>query len=93
LQGLNVEAGWPILAGMQMLDVARSRPYTDLLATLDELVTVPDPVPHGGPSPARARYDAMVAVIAEAQNMPVTVEDPPRRSRPASDRWRGRRTG
>jgi hypothetical protein len=78
---------------MQMLDAARSRPYTDLLATLDELVSVADPVRHDGPSPARARYDAMVAVIAEAQNLPVTVEDPPRRSRPASDRWRGRRTG
>jgi hypothetical protein len=78
---------------MQMLDAAKSRPYTDLLATLDELVTVEDPVPNGGVSPVRARYDAMVAVIAEAQNLPVTVDDPPRRARPASDRWRGRRTG
>lgn len=75
---------------MQLLDAARSRPYTDLLATLDELVTAEEPAQQNHPGAARARYEAMAAVIDAAQAIvPERVE----RARWRRPHPQGRRTG
>lgn len=77
---------------MQLLDAAVSTPYTDLLATLDELVGDGEPVVLDRKAAARARFQAMADVIDAAQNLPVESAGVLRRTRPAADRWRGRRT-
>jgi hypothetical protein len=78
---------------MQVLDRAASTPYTDLLATLEELVEDTEPVVADRNAAARARFQAMGAVIDAAQSLPVQAVDRPLAKRPRAPSRRGRRTG
>jgi hypothetical protein len=78
---------------MQLLDATVSRPYTDLLAALDEHVDDGKLVELDRHAAAKARFEAMAAVIDTAQSRPVEIVDVVRRTRPAANRRRGQRTG